>query len=168
MKRIRPAISRATTILLTVVVAPLGCVAVVSATTSTPGSSAPPTITVTRTADRYTFDQPTTTTYKSVLSHNSCSRGSCTANEYADVTIKAYPNLSPGGGTVTFTDAHDELICVATLESNSLDTVASCTGFYFSVPPRGAVTAVYSGTRSGYGDGHGATYAGSSGSGRPR
>lgn len=150
MNRNRLPIAHPTAVLLTVVAASLGCVAIASATPTT---------------KPHIFDQPTRTTYNAFLSHSLCRRGICTATEYADVTIKGHPNRSPGGGTVTFTD--NDLICVATLDRSSLDTVASCTGFYFSARPPDSVTAAYSGTPSGYGDGHGASYAASSGWGRP-
>jgi hypothetical protein len=123
--------------------------------------------TTTTTTEPFVFDQPTTTTYFAFGSYNSGSGGSYSANEYADVTINSFPNLSPGGGTVTFRDADGSLICVATLDSNPFSTTVGCFAGSLSTPPPNPITVSYSGTQTGYDDGYGTSYGASSGSGSP-
>jgi hypothetical protein len=93
------------------------------------------------------------------------------SDEYAYVKI-AGTTLSPGAGTVTFTDALGRKICSVTVYPGEGDTQLFCntlgpsgqlptTVFY----PTNPITATYSGTSRGTNDGLGTDYAASSNSG---
>lgn len=117
---------------------------------------------VTTTTETKVYDQPTTLFYDSFLSYVEEIGGLFYATEDADLTISAYPSLSPEAGTVTFYDANGRLICVGVVPNSILGTVVSCEAVGLAAAPPTPIRAVYSGTQSGYDDGHGTSYAGAS------
>jgi hypothetical protein len=121
----------------------------------------------TTTTETQIYDQPTTLYYDGFLSSVEELGGLYYATEDADLTITAYPSLSPEAGTVTFYDASESVICVGEVPGTILGTVVSCESVGLAVPPSAQVTAVYSGTQLGYEDGYGTSYGGSSAEGSP-
>ena len=121
----------------------------------------------TTTTETQIINQQTTIYYDGFLSYNEQLSGLFYANEDADLTITGL-SLSPGGGTVSFYDANGSFICSGGVDSNPFATVVSCqSGFGYAVAPPTPIRAVYSGTLSGYDDGHGTWYAGSTAQGAP-
>jgi len=120
---------------------------------------------VTTTTETQIYDQPTTLFYDGFLSYVEEIGGLFYATEDADLTITAYPSISPEAGTVTFYDASGRLICVGVVPDSILGTVVSCGSVGLAVAPPTPIRAVYSGTQSGYDDGYGTSYAGSSAEG---
>ena len=122
-------------------------------------------IPATTTTETQVYDQPTTLFYDGFLSYVEEIGGLFYATEDADLTITAYPSLSPEAGTVTFYDASGRLICVGVVPNSILGTVVSCGSVGLAVTPPTPIRAVYSGTQSGYDDGYGTSYTGSSAEG---
>jgi len=131
-------------------------------------TSAPPTTTtsvpVTTTTETQLFDQPVTIEYDSFLSYNETLGGHVYATVDADITITGLA-LSPAAGTVSFYDVSDSLICSAAVPTDYFETVVSCGSGPLAVAPPTPITAVYSGTQSGYDDGFGTSYGGASSDG---
>jgi hypothetical protein len=71
--------------------------------------------------------------------------------------------LSPGGGTITVSDAAGNVLCQINVPAAPTATALSCTGGPFATPPQNPITASYSGTSAGNNDGQGTSYSGSSG-----
>ena len=140
--------------------------------TTTTTTTVPPTTTttnnaVTTTTETQTYDQPTNLFYDGFLSSVEEIGGLFHVTEDADLTITAYPSLSPEAGTVTFTDASGRVICTGEVPNTILGTVVSCGSVGLAVAPPTPVTAAYSGTQVGYDDGYGTSYAGSTAAGSP-
>jgi len=144
----------------TTAVSPTTTTTVIPVTTTT-------VIPVTTTTETQIYDQPTTLFYDGFLSYTEEIGGLFYATEDADLTITAYPSLSPEAGTVTFYDASGRFICVGVVPDLILGTVVSCEGVGLAAAPPTPITAVYSGTQFGYDDGYGTSYAGSSAEGSP-
>jgi hypothetical protein len=68
---------------------------------------------------------------------------------------------------VNFYDASDNFICMGVVSSSAFDTVVSCGSVELEVAPPTPISAVYSGTQSGYDDGYGTSYAGATAQGSP-
>ena len=135
-------------------------------------TTVPPTTTttvspVTTTTETQIYDQPTTLFYDGFLSYVEELGGLFYATEDADLTITAYPSLSPAAGTVDFYDANGSFICSGVVPNSFLGTVVSCEGVGLAAAPPTPIRAVYSGTQFGYDDGYGTSYAGSSAGGSP-
>jgi hypothetical protein len=132
----------------------------------------PPTTTttespITTTTETQIYDQPTNLSYDGFASYVEELGGLFYATEDADLTITAYPSLSPESGTVTFYDAGGVIICTGEVPNTILGTVVGCGSGGLAVTPPTPIRAVYSGTQSGYNDGYGTSYAGASAQGEP-
>jgi hypothetical protein len=136
-------------------------------TTTTTVLSPTTTIPVTTTTETQIYDQPTTLFYDGFLSYVEESGGLFDATEDADLTITAYPSLSPEAGTVTFYDASGSPVCIGVVPDSIFGTVVSCGSVGLSAAPPTPIRAVYSGTQFGYDDGYGTSYAGGSAQGAP-
>lgn len=88
------------------------------------------------------------------------------AQEYADVSVTAFPDATPAAGSVTFTDSAGTVICTAQLSFFAATTQVSC-GASLTRLPIEPTKAAYSGTTVGWNDKHGTSYASSQGSGVP-
>jgi hypothetical protein len=140
--------------------------------TTTTTSTVPPTTAttegpVTTTTETQIYDQPTNLSYDGFASYVEELGGLFYATEDADLSITAYPSLSPEAGTVTFYDASGKIICIGQVPNTILGTVVSCGSGGLTAAPATPITAVYSGTQFGYDDGYGTSYAGASAQGEP-
>lgn len=121
--------------------------------------------TTTTTTERTVYDQATAVgAISSSFNVEQCTGDGVaqyTPHEQASVNVVGSV-LSPGAGTVVFTDALGRYICTGQVTWPIGST--GCIGTTSTSAPRNPVTATYSGTQSGNDDGLGTSYGGSTSS----